>query len=254
MRRCDCYDNMFDGRMSRREIWDRSAPKVSIVDRCNDLGQRCFPKKSNPSPLHSCPVRVSGQPPVNLGRNSFVRFLIILLLCCQRGSAISSCTPVGEISPVLVDLAGVSLGPGEDLEPAPFFLRMVAFAMDCIFIMFASLLAAQGFFPNQIKAGMETLGKYEEQFLELQNAQEEDTQESDKTPPAETSMNHSNGSSDDSGIKGDSTSVEPSTSNAKGDLLRELQERLESDPAVLEMFGIMALTLFCIGIFYWFIC
>ena len=59
---------------------------------------------------------------------------------------------------------------GEQPLPAPLFLRMVAFAMDCIFVIFASLAAAQAFFPVEIETGMETWKTYVER---LQNLEEE---------------------------------------------------------------------------------
>ena len=59
---------------------------------------------------------------------------------------------------------------GEEPRPAPFFLRMVAFAMDCIFVIFATALAMQTFFPDEWANGAEKLVQYSEQLQTLEES------------------------------------------------------------------------------------
>jgi len=104
---------------------------------------------------------------------------------------------------------------GEELPPAPIFLRMVAFAMDWIFVIFASLAAVQVFYPDEMAAGLEVLQSYEERFLELQEAQQRGEGVSDKA-------------------------------------FLELQNSLKNEPRIAKMFGAMALSLLTAGVLYWF--
>ena len=104
---------------------------------------------------------------------------------------------------------------GEEPPPAPIFLRMVAFAMDWVLVIFASLAAVQVFSPDEMAAGLEVLESYEERFLELQEAQERGEGVSDKA-------------------------------------FLELQNSLKSEPSIVEMFAIMALSLLSTGVCYWF--
>ena len=105
---------------------------------------------------------------------------------------------------------------GEEPRPAPFFLRMVAFAMDCIFVIFASLIAVQAFFPDEIASGKLTMESYNEQLQTLEEAMK----------------------------RGDS-SAEASIEG----MLKELAQ----EPSVIAMMNAIIFSFLWVGIAYWFV-
>ena len=106
--------------------------------------------------------------------------------------------------------------PGEEQEPAPLFLRMVAFVMDCIFVIFASLILVQGFFPDEIASGRKTMESYNEEMLTLEEAAN----------------------------RGDNTANES---------MKRLLENLIQEPSWIAMMNAVILSFLCTAIIYWFV-
>ena len=101
-------------------------------------------------------------------------------------------------------------------DPAPLSQRMIAFVLDCIFIVFATLVAAQTFFPNEMTAGRETLERYNRKIHKL----EEEVKKGD--PSAEKSI------------------------------LKEL-ENIVHEPSLQQMKEAIALSFLLVSVSYWFV-
>ena len=106
--------------------------------------------------------------------------------------------------------------PGEEQKPAPLFLRMVAFVMDCIFVVFASLILVQGFFPDEIASGRKTMESYNDEMLTLEEAAN----------------------------RGDRTANEA---------MQRLLENLIQEPSWVAMIEAVILSFLCTAITYWFV-
>tara|TARA_Y100000588_G_C14195502_1_gene899979 strand:- start:1111 stop:1728 length:618 start_codon:yes stop_codon:yes gene_type:complete len=60
--------------------------------------------------------------------------------------------------------------------PAPVLLRMVAFAMDCLFIIFLTLTVGQLFFAAELAEGFKTLEEYQSQLQTLDKSLQDGNQ------------------------------------------------------------------------------
>jgi len=141
---------------------------------------------------------------------------------------------------------------GEHPLPAPFFLRMVAFAMDCIFVILASLAVAQAFFPNDIQAGFNTWNSYLRQFQDLEEGiQKKSTGNESSKSSGETNLDQNNTLGESNDSLESSASVVPKV-KSKEDAILELQESLRSDSRLVECVRIIVFSLFWVGFVYWF--
>ncbi|MFP6899362.1 MAG: RDD family protein [Opitutales bacterium] len=104
---------------------------------------------------------------------------------------------------------------GIDPTPAPVFLRMIAFGMDCLFIIFATYTVAQFFFQSEMAAAISTMEDYESQLQTLER------------------------------------SLQKGNQSAEAEIRRILEE-LVQEPSVVEFTKTMVYCVFWVALTYWF--
>ena len=129
---------------------------------------------------------------------------------------------------------------------------MVAFAMDCVFVLLASFAAAQTFFPDEMESGMQTSRRYVERLQDLEEGTKGEANATGTTSTAETLKLDQNQSLNESGDSNATKATAAQKKQSKEKAYRELQKNLQADPALMEMATVIVFSLFWVSFIYWF--
>ncbi|MFP6855489.1 MAG: RDD family protein [Opitutales bacterium] len=141
---------------------------------------------------------------------------------------------------------------GDSTQPAPFFLRMAAFALDCVFILFAASTILPIFHSAEIAAASKTFANHVERFKELSSNDRHQTNESGVRESAQPSLLDAN-QSHDGRIETKGNANSDATTKSFEDARKALEQSFENDPSIISIITLFSLNLFWVGFAYWLI-
>ena len=135
------------------------------------------------------------------------------------------------------------------LSPAPFFLRVLAFGIDCVFVALLTNLSVQGFFSNEFTAYDEARVRYANRLQELREFHDKDTNAN--TPSH--SLDDSNSTQITANPDKELETAGVSPRQSKKEAMRQLQEQARQDPALNNMLLIVVISVIVLNFSYWFV-